>query len=145
MKKLVLICTLVLTVLGVNAQRKGDFLACTGNNVNVRTGPGLNYRVQTHYDNQKVQLMKGAGVGDGYMNCEHETGNCVLVYEGKKQNGFMLVSYLGEGTNVQGWVSSQYLRKVCPSCEGYPKTYDDCDKENPRLLKVCKKCNGRGY
>ena len=56
---------MVLTALGVNAQRKGDFLACTGNNVNVRTGPGLNYRVQTHYDNQKVQLMKGAGVGDG--------------------------------------------------------------------------------
>ena len=145
MKKLVLICIMVLTALGVNAQRKGDFLACTGNNVNVRTGPGLNYRVQTHYGNQKVQLMKGAGVGDGYMDCEHETCNCVLVYEGKKQNGFMLISYLGEGMNIQGWVSSKYLCKVCPSCEGYPKTYDDCDKENPRLLKVCKKCNGRGY
>ena len=116
MKKSVLICIMVLTALGVNAQRKGDFL-----------------------------LMKGAGVGDGYMDCEHETGNCVLVYEGKKQNGFMLISFLGEGTNVHGWVSSKYLRKVCPSCEGYPKTYDDCDKENPCLLKVCKKCNGRGY
>lgn len=144
MKKFVLICFLMLAALGVNAQKKGDSMVCTGNNVNVRTGPGLNYRVQTEYD-QKVQLMKGYGVGDGYMECEHETGNCVLVYEGKTQNGFMLISYLGEGVNVHGWVSAQYLRKVCPWCEGYPKTYDDCDKDNPRLLKVCKKCNGRGY
>ena len=144
MKQFFLICFLILTVLGVKAQKKGDCLACTGNNVNVRTGPGLNYRVLTEY-NQKLQLMKGFGVGDGYQECEHETGNCVLVYEGKKQNGFMLVSYLGEGINIQGWVSAQYLRKVCPWCEGYPKTYDNCDKDKPRLLKVCKKCNGRGY
>ena len=43
---------------------------------------------------------------------------------------------MGEGTIIQGWVSEQHLRKLCPWCEGYPKTYDDCDKENPRLLKV---------
>lgn len=145
MKKFISVFFLMLTVLGVSAQKKGDYLACTGNNVNVRTGPGLKYSVQTNYDNQKVQLMKGDGVGDGYVECDHETGNCVLQYEGRKQNGFMLVSYLGEGLNVHGWVSAQYLRKVCPWCEGYPRTYDDCDKENPRLLKVCKHCKGRGY
>ena len=145
MRKYFLMVLMLMTALFVNAQKKGDYLACTGNNVNVRTGPGLKYSVQTHYGDEKIQLMKGYGVGDGYVECEHETGNCVLMYEGKRENGFMLVSYMGEGTNIQGWVSAQYLRKVCPWCEGYPKTYDDCDKETPRLLKVCKHCKGRGY
>ena len=112
MKKLVLICFLMLAALGVNAQKKGDSMVCTGNNVNVRTGPGLNYRVLTEYG-QKVQLMKGNGVGDGYMECEHETGNCVLVYEGKTQNGFMLISYLGEGVNVQGRSEERRVGKEC--------------------------------
>ncbi len=138
-------CIMALVSLSANAQKNGDYLACTGNNVNVRTGPGMNYPVQTHYGNQKVQLMKGYGIGDGYEECEHETGNCILVYLGATRNGFMKVGYYGEGTNIEGWVSAQYLRKVCPWCEGYPKTYDDCDKDNPRLLRVCKKCKGRGY
>ena len=138
-------CIMALMSLSVSAQKNGDYLACTGNNVNMRTGPGKNYRVQTHYMNQKVQLMKGDGVGDGYEECEHETGNNVLVYLGVTRNGFMKVGFYGEGINIEGWVSAQYLKKVCPWCEGYPKTYDDCDKENPRLLRVCKKCKGRGY
>lgn len=145
MKKCVLMCIMALMSLSVSAQKNGDYLACTGNNVNMRTGPGKNYRVQTHYMNQKVQLMKGDGVGDGYEECEHETGNNVLVYLGVTRNGFMKVGFYGEGINIEGWVSAQYLKKVCPWCEGYPKTYDDCDKENPRLLRVCKKCKGRGY
>lgn len=144
MKKTMMIMLMLFSVLSIQAQQKGDALACTGNNVNVRTGPGLNYSVLTDY-NGKVQLMKGYGIGDGYQECEHETGNFVLIYEGRRQNGFMLVSYLGEGTNIQGWVYSKYLKKVCPWCEGYPKTYDDCDSEHPRLLHVCKKCKGRGY
>lgn len=145
MKKIIMMCTLMLMALSVSAQKKGDYLACTGNNVNVRTGPGLNYRVQTHYGNQKIQLMKGDGVGVGYEDCEHETGNFVLEYLGVKKNGFMKVGYYGEGTNIEGWVSAQYLKKVCPWCDGYPETYDSCDSENPRLLRVCKKCHGRGY
>lgn len=145
MKRIILLATLCTFALAVRAQKAGDALACTGNNVNVRTGPGLNYSVQTHYGDKKIQLMKGYGIGVGYEQCEHETGNCMLICEGQKKNGFMLVSYVGEGTNIKGWVSAKYLTKVCPYCEGYPKTYDDCDKENPKLLRICKKCNGRGY
>ncbi len=141
----IMIITMMLFALNVSAQKKYDALACTGNNVNVRTGPGLNYQVQTQYCNEKVQLMKGTGIGVGYENCEHETGNYVLIYLGVKKNGFMKIGYYGEGIIVEGWVSSKYLKKVCPWCEGYPKTYDDCDEDYPRLLRVCKKCNGRGY
>lgn len=136
---------MITTTMVAHSQKKGDYLACTGNNVNVRVGPGKNYKVLTNYNGDKVQLMKGDGVGIGFDECEHETGNCVLEYEGRRKNGFMEVSYLGEGTNIHGWVSEQYLKRVCRWCDGYPKTYDDCDKENPTLLRVCKKCNGRGY
>ena len=74
MKKLVLICVLLSTVLSANAQKRG--FVCTGNHVNVRTGPGKNYPVVgTDFNaKDKVQLMKGTVVTD----------------EGKRKNGFCL-------------------------------------------------------
>ncbi len=115
-----------------------QFYACTGNNVNVRKGPGKQYGVIR-------QIWKGCGVGDGFVDCEHETGNYVIEYRGKKRNGFILVAVLGEGINIEGWISAQYLRPICRHCDGYPKTYDSCDAENPKLLYTCRYCRGRGY
>jgi len=91
------------------------------------------------------QIWKGCGVGDGFEDCDHETGNYVIEYRGKKRNGFILVAVLGEGINIEGWISAQYLRPICRHCDGYPKTYDSCDAENPKLLYTCRYCHGRGY
>ena len=135
MKRLLLTLLVVMSAATINAQQ---YYACTGNNVNIRKGPGKNYGVIQ-------QIWKNCGVGDGYMECEHETGNYVIEYRGKKKNVFILVAAMGEGLNGEGWMSAQYLKPVCRYCDGYPKTYDDCDSENPKLLKVCKYCHGRGY
>lgn len=40
MKKMLLICLMLMTVLAVSAQERG--YVCTGNNVNIRKGPGMN-------------------------------------------------------------------------------------------------------
>ena len=95
MKKMLFTCLLALMSLAGYAQRE---YICTGNNVNVRTGPGMNYPVQQapggNCGRGKIQLFKG----------ERYT------FTGERRNGFMKI----EGTECwptgYGWVSAQYLR-----------------------------------
>lgn len=62
---------------------------CTGNNVNVRQGPGTNYAV-IQGSRGKVQLFKGDRVDS----------------DGQQSNGFIHVYC----KNTSGWVSAQYLK-----------------------------------
>ena len=48
MKKMLLICLMLMTVLAVSAQERG--YVCTGNNVNIRKGPGTNYAIDGRLD-----------------------------------------------------------------------------------------------
>ena len=130
MKKMLLICLMLMTVLAVSAQERG--YVCTGNNVNIRKGPGTNYPV---FDggsgtNGKLQLNKG----DVVRKC------------GKKKNGFCLVSAALEwgGDEREGWVSAQYLRPVtiCKTCFG---TGDENVGPVDIDLVTCRKCKGKGY
>ncbi|MBR5084165.1 MAG: SH3 domain-containing protein [Prevotella sp.] len=127
MKRISIILMLLFTVLTVNAQGKG--FVCTGNNVNVRTGPGKNYAVYDSNTDHKRQLSKGD----------------VVEYRGIKKNGFILIRQLGWGEDErEGWVSAQYLRPVtlCPQCDG---TKDENIGEIDIELITCRKCKGKGY
>ena len=125
MKKLVLFLFVMLMSINADAQyRSGQYLYCTGNNVNVRTGPGQNYRVYTvregcpicggkqrtcwmcNASRAKYQLSKNDGLG------HFGDGEIYIQYLGKSQNGFLYVETgeTVEGSGVRGWVSSQYLR-----------------------------------
>lgn len=130
MKKIAMICMLLLAATVASAQERG--YVCTGNNVNVRTGPGKNYPV---YDagkgtNGKRQLFKGDVVAD----------------KGKRKNGFCLIQGALEwgGDERDGWVAAQYLRPViiCPTCEGTKS--ENIGKVDIDLID-CRKCKGRGY
>ena len=133
---------------------------CTGDNVNVRTGPGKNYAVMMNEGfRTKCQLFK-----DSYVR-----------YAGKQKNGFTYVKFLNCGMTAAscypdyGWVSSQYLKAMtrrCPSCggKGYfnrPCTeYPDfepgdhptacqcsgaCLHDNCRGKQHCHRCGGLGF
>ena len=118
---------LLLAAITANAQGKG--FVCTGNHVNVRTGPGKNYSIYDRGDGTYRQLSKGD----------------VVEYCGKKKNGFILIRQLGWGEDERdGWVSAQYLRSVvlCPQCDG---TKDENVGEVDIDLITCRKCKGKGY
>ena len=128
MKRIPILLMLLFVMVTVNAQHKG--FVCTGNNVNVRTGPGKNYAVYDINTGHKRQLSKGD----------------VVVNRRKKKNRFCLIQGPLEwgGDERVGWVSAQYLRPVtlCPKCEGYKDVNVgkiDID------LKTCDKCKGKGY
>ena len=128
MKRLSTILILLLVVLTASAQHNG--FVCTGNNVNVRTGPGKNYPVYDSNTDHKRQLSKGDVVSN----------------KGKRKNGFCLIQGPLEwgGDERDGWVSAQYLRPVtlCPKCKGYKDiNIAEIDIE----LATCDKCNGKGY
>lgn len=128
MKRISIVLMLLFTALIVSAQQKG--YVCTGNYVNVRTGPGKNYPVYDNNTSHKRQLSKGDVVTD-----------C-----GKKKNGFCLIQGPLEwgGDERDGWVSAQYLLPVtlCPECYGYKDVnVGEIDIE----LETCKKCKGKGY
>ena len=130
MKRLITMLLFMLAVTAVNAQQRG--FVCTGNHVNVRTGPGKNYPVVgTDFNaKDKVQLMKGTVVTD----------------EGKRKNGFCLIGQGLEwgGDERGGWVSAQYLRPVilCPTCGGSKnENIGEIDID----LITCRKCKGKGY
>ncbi|MBQ9164221.1 MAG: hypothetical protein IJ163_05540 [Bacteroidaceae bacterium] len=127
MKRLITMLLFMLAVTAVNAQQRG--FVCTGNNVNVRKGPGKNYGFVCELDNDiktKVQMFKGS----------------VAVNLGKRRNGFCYVRYIyntvGEFT---GWVSAQYLRPVtiCSRCKGFGEV------QIGDYLENCPKCKGNGY
>ena len=128
MKRISIVLMLLFTMMTVNAQQNG--YVCTGNYVNVRTGPGKSYAVYDSNTVHKRQLSKG----DVVMDC------------GKRKNGFCLIQGPLEwgGDERDGWVSAQYLRPVtlCPECGGYKMVNMakvDID------LDTCKKCKGKGY
>ena len=128
MKRLSFVLLLLFAAITVSAQHNG--YVCTGNYVNVRTGPGKNYAVYDIETGHKRQLSKG----DVVMNC------------GKKKNGFCLIQGPLEwgGDERDGWVSADYLRPVtlCPECNGYK---DINIAEVDIDLDTCPKCNGKGY
>lgn len=128
MKSISIVLMLLFAVLGVNAQQKG--YVCTGNFVNVRTGPGKSYAVYDSDTGHKRQLSKGD----------------VVSYRGVKKNGFCLIQGPLEwgGDERDGWVSAQYLRPVtlCPECDGY-KCVNVAEVDID--LATCKKCKGKGY
>ena len=128
MKRISVILLLMIAALAANAQQKG--YVCTGNYVNVRTGPGKNYEVYDSDTGHKSQLSKG----DVVANC------------GKRENGFCLIQGPLEwgGDERDGWVSAQYLHPVtlCPECGGY-KLVNIAEVDIN--LDTCKKCKGKGY
>ncbi len=115
-------------VVTTNAQTQG-FIS-TGQNVNVRTGPGLKYK-----------LAKDEISGD---DCQLDKGQLVK-YLGKKKNGFTYVEVSAAITEYycKGWVYSKYLKpvKICPACNGEGYTEIEGFMEG----KECKRCKTRGY
>jgi len=162
MRRNMMIFLLVLAPLSVNAQ---NMYRVTGNNVNVRKGPGKNYAVLTWEDfygkEQKWQLDK----------------TDVVRYLGKKKNGFMYVEAYQPvagsiGQDIErGWVSTEYLKlmtRKCHSCNGRGYFNRPCDEypdegyghgnycacshvlltpngDWPGGKVICKKCKGHGY
>ena len=128
MKRITFVLLLLFAAMAVNAQERG--FVCTGNNVNVRTGPGKNYSVMDVQIGQKKQLFKGD----------------VVRYFGKKKNRFCLVAGPLEwgGDEREGWVSAQYLRPVtlCPVCYGTKN--ENISKDEIDLID-CTRCKGKGY
>lgn len=147
MKRIILILSaLTLTCLSVKAQKALYFLKSTGQNVNVRVGPGKNYRVLDcsgayGSDGLKAQLYKGEVVGT----------------DGIKSNGFTHVYYMGWYNQwSEGWVSSQYLAPTakCRACNGvgvFNRKCPDCNGEGYHACcnftgkAHCKSCEGLGY
>ena len=133
MKRILMLFLVVISTMAVYAQSKG-FIS-TGQNVNVRTGPGKNYPVDSSWG-PRIQLSKGD----------------IVSYEGKTKNGFhyvRIVKYRGSflsgdisNTN-SGWVSSQFLSpvKICNSCGGSGEDYNS----SIGALDTCRKCRGKGY
>lgn len=128
MKRILLTLMVMFAAVVANAQKQG-FIS-TGQNVNVRTGPGLKYK-----------LAKDVVSGD---DCQLDRGQ-VVTYLGKKKNGFTYVQVSSTLTeyHCKGWVYSKYLKpvKLCPVCKG--EGYTDIIGFGEG--KECKRCKTRGY
>ena len=149
MKRQLLLLLFVLSAFVANAQ---VFYKCTGDYVNVRTGPGKNYKVvidEVYSIGDKVQLMKGL----------------IVKSSGKARNGFVPISYL----YWNGWASAQYLKPLvhkCRQCNGKGyfnmacKEWGGAPSEHPRACECqscwwhngncggqqhCNACDGVGY
>ena len=70
MKRIVFICIMLFAVISAEAQNMRGFVS-TGENVNVRKGPGMRYAV-VEGEGGKIQLVNGE----------------VVIDKGKKKNGF---------------------------------------------------------
>lgn len=112
MKKSFILFVLLMSAVYAEAQ---TFYYVTGDNVNVRTGPGKNYQnVMNDGFQMRCQLFKESKVK----------------FAGKRRNGFTYVKFLNCGMTGAscypdyGWVSSQFLK---------PMTHK------------CRVCNGKGY
>ncbi len=125
MKKITILFLLFFAVMTANAQHDG--FVCTGNHVNVRTGPGKEYPV---WDEGKRQLSKGDVVTD-----MKETKNGFCRVAGPLEWG---------GDERDGWVYAQYLRPVtlCARCFG---TGNANVAKVDIYLVTCPKCKGKGY
>ncbi len=128
MKRTLLICMMLFAMISASAQSMRGFIS-TGENVNVRKGPGTRYAI-VQGDGGNIQLSKGQ----------------VVIYKGKKKNGFYYVhvSRVEPGIayfDYDGWVSAKYLRAVtvCSECGGHGYVGDIED------MDLCGKCQGEGY
>ena len=144
MRKALLLLALCLT-LGTMAASAQTHYRVTGNNVNMRKGPGTNYP-------------RGAAVpgrqGIGYDTPFVLDKGQIVTYEGKRKNGFVYVSEIT--TMAEGWVSAKFLTpatkctackgrgntgRVCPTCHG--EGYGYCCNYTGKQL--CSRCGGVGY
>lgn len=152
---------LFLVCVGMSAYSQNMFI-CTGNNVNVRKGPGKNFSILREQSERQDfwQLSK----------------NEIVRYLGKKKNGYMYVEAMcpvqgSMGYTVEkGWVYARYfklLTKKCPDCKG--KGFferpcgGDADDDHPMICicwheiitpygsvglagrQICEECGGYGY
>ena len=132
MKRQLLLLIFVLSAFVANAQ---VFYRCTGDYVNVRTGPGKNYRVvidDAYSPGDKVQLMK----------------DIIVKSHGKARNGFVPISWM----YWDGWVSAQYLKPLthtCSRCNGKGyfnrvcRDFDGAALQHPRACS-CQSCGWHG-
>ena len=155
------ILTVLIVLMGTLSIQSQTLYRCTGDNVNVRTGPGMKYKVA--YDDaflEKVQLFKGE----------------VVKSRGTARNGFIPITCVAGGTALgayyfDGWVSAQYLKPLTRKCQvckgrGYfnrPCTeYDGVPDDHPSGClcrgkfcfhnieacygkQHCEECGGIGY
>ncbi len=154
------ILTVLLVLMGALSLQAQTFYKCTGDFVNVRSGPGLKYKVLYDFGRQEnVQLFK----------------DVVVKSRGKARNGFRpIICYYGSSgfmASFNGWVSAKYLKamtKKCSKCNGKgyfnrPCTdFDGAPEEHPNVCSChgigcfhnnsmckgkqhCSACNGYGY
>lgn len=122
----------MLTCISADAQRGRTYgVKVTAKNVNLRVGPGKNYRIQEHYGTQ--YCTEGEKV-------QYERGE-ILLTDGVKRNGYTHVVNPEWGQAIEtcwtdGWVPSQYLTlaKKCRICNG-----------KFLLNRKCPTCNGQGW
>lgn len=135
MKRALSILVVLMATLALHSQ---TLYRCTGDYVNVRTGPGIKYKV-VFDDNwgMKVQLFK----------------NVVVQSRGKARNGFIPITcFSGQTASgsspFDGWVSAQYLKpmtKKCSVCHGkgfFNRPCTDFDG-SPETHPVACSCNAR--
>jgi len=159
MKRVFLLFLMVMTTMIADAQYKnGQYLACTGNGILLRTGPGKNYPAITFGDSpysSEVILTRDSFDGNGVD--VSDISKCQIIdssikYLGKKQNGYLYVE--GEIFNeidshdnfvYKGWVPEKYFKSACSKCEGRGYLFDIEKFANAEEFDRCPRCHGRGY
>ena len=155
MKRFTLLLFFFLFAIVADAQYKiMQQLCCTGKNVNVRTGPGINYPIASdclYGDEKELEFMPPEFGGYPHIlgparnrkdrlrinKPSHNCFNPSIFYLGKEQNGFLRVLFGFEDDFwIVGWVSAQYLVPACLECNGQGWDFQD---------QKCPKCLGRGY
>lgn len=174
MKRFLLFFSLVLiTTITANAQLKfGDALACTRNEVNVRTGPGNNYPVgeldfdtetDAVRDSEISQIIKKYGLNSNDLEffklkkATDKNNYCQLnepyimnngddyssfYYLGKTQNGYMYV-----GVFFYGFFGLNYVYKGWAPAQYLKVACKKCQGSGffGDWPDTCPKCHGRGY
>jgi len=145
MKKFMILFA-VMFMASANVFSQEVYYRCTGDNVNIRKGPGTKFgRIMrsgsAHCGNGVAQLWKGA----------------IVCGDGKVKNGFLHVTETGPDMCWdEGWVSAQFLKKAtkCPECNGQGTTGRKCPVCNGSGwraccfytgMELCPKCGYVGY
>lgn len=172
MKRILMLVLLVMTTLCANAQLKfGDALACTRNEVNVRTGPGSNYPIGELDSDTKTDAVRDSEISqiikkyDIYSNdlefyklkkatdkekyCQLNKPEIMnngddyssIYYLGKTQNGYMYVGVFFYG--FFGWC---YVYKGWAPAQYLKVACKKCQGDGfVDWPDRCPKCHGRGY
>ena len=151
MKRIIFLLLVVMATMSVDAQ---EYYRSTGNNVNIRKGPGKTYAIEESGAfslpyvgrGEKAKLLKGD----------------MVKYLGKKKNGYMFVEVIGcapDGYLVynEGWVYGKYITNdtLCPECNGKGQFEGKCQNEYHKEIEYingfycpscsCKKCGAIGW